>query len=171
MRVEMLKCPQCGAAVPQGGKRICFCCYCGSPLGIDDGVKRAESRCVIDKTTTIRDEARLREAENEAARLRIRERELDLEYRNQSERERRYAADHKEAANSIEVLPAPAERRKEKPVKSGGGGLAALFVIIALVYTFWPIDLMPGLLLDDLVCWFICMAAMKSAGRKQYEEM
>ena len=86
-------------------------------------------------------------------------------------RERRYAADHKEAANSIEVLPAPAERRKEKPVKSGGGGLAALFVIIALVYTFWPIDLMPGLLLDDLVCWFICMAAMKSAGRKQYEEM
>ena len=68
MKVVPLYCPNCGAPV---GKDAKFCSQCGSPIVIDDGIKRSEH--------TIRhiDEARIRESETEEL-IRLRKLEVDL---------------------------------------------------------------------------------------------
>ena len=68
MKVVPLYCPNCGAPV---GKDAKFCSQCGSPIVIDDGVKRSEH--------TVRhiDEARIRESEADEL-IRLRKLEVEL---------------------------------------------------------------------------------------------
>ena len=53
--------------MPPGPSQINYCSYCGAPLYIDDGTTRSVN------TTIIRDEARIKEAENAARRIELEE--------------------------------------------------------------------------------------------------
>ncbi len=78
MTLKDMRCKNCGAVLQDiSTKEVQYCPYCGTPLYFDDEVTRTEQ--TINHTTTIRDEARLKEAENEAKRLDLKERRLGLE--------------------------------------------------------------------------------------------
>lgn len=69
MKITIVKCPACGAALHvEEDKKQCFCQYCGTKLFLDDGSRQYEYREV--------DEARIREAE---AQENIRSKEIELE--------------------------------------------------------------------------------------------
>ncbi len=68
MRIQYMTCPRCGGEIhAEELNKIQYCSYCGAPLLIDDEVRRSI------QTTVIRDEARLKEAENESRRLDLEE--------------------------------------------------------------------------------------------------
>ena len=68
MKIQYMTCPRCGGEIhTEDLNKIHYCSYCGAPLLIDDEVERSV------QTTVIRDEARLKEAENEARRLDLEE--------------------------------------------------------------------------------------------------
>lgn len=76
MKIIEIKCPHCEGRLDfDMDKGTCICPYCGSSLYFDD-----ENR-TITHVTVVRDEARLKEAEN--ARRKI---EADYEYRNKEYR-------------------------------------------------------------------------------------
>ena len=136
MRIQHMVCPGCGGEIKAADlNKINYCSYCGAPLYIDDEVSRSVN------TTIIRDEARLREAENEARRLEIEEQRL-----------RRASADT--AADLIGgalkgILAA--------------AGIMFLF-IVGLLYLLSPIDLLPGIIIDDIVIIYLCVKAISRIG-------
>jgi len=68
MKIQYVSCPRCGGELQSADlNRIHFCSFCGAPLYVDDGVIRME------RTTIIRDEARIKEAEIRARRLELEE--------------------------------------------------------------------------------------------------
>ena len=71
MKIHTLKCPECGAPLDgKLSKNISFCPYCGTPIFFDDETRRIEVSYKEERI--IRDEARLKEAENRAEELRQR---------------------------------------------------------------------------------------------------
>ena len=120
---------------------INYCSFCGASLFVDDGVKRTEN------TTIIRDEARVREAENASRRL-------DLEM------ERLYRRDQRAMERSSHAGCA-AIFILGSTLKTVICIIGILFIVLfGLIYLISPIDLLSGIVLDDIgiiaLCWYLC---------------
>ncbi len=157
MRIQYMTCPRCGGEIQAADvNRISYCSYCGAPLFVDDDTVR---------TTVIRDEARLKEAENEARRLDLEEQKL------------RYERERFEAS-----LP---EKQKAETAGYGRYGTAAqapgsagfirvffsfigiiFLVVCALGYVVSPIDVLSGIVLDDLFVVYLCVKAIRRILRR-----
>ena len=161
MRIQYLSCPKCGGEIQAADlNSVNYCSYCGAPLYIDDGVSRSV------RTTIIRDEARLREAENASRRLDLEEQRL------------RQERELFEAEKQRETLRRQQESREhiaDAAVSAVGGilkGIMAmlgiLFIaIIGLGYLVSPVDLLSGVIIDDIIICYLCIKAIKHirAGR------
>ncbi len=142
MKIKYMSCPRCGAAL-QGASmnNINYCSFCGAPLFVDDGVKRTE------KTTIIRDEARIREAENASRRL-----DLEMERLNRRE-QRALERSHRAGRAAIFILGST--------LKTVICIIGILFIaLFGLIYLISPIDILSGIILDDFgiiaLCWYLC---------------
>ncbi len=158
MQMKALQCPNCGANLPSPDDQpIRYCSYCGAALITDDETQYVEYHGTIN--AVIRDEARIKEAENESRRIRLQERRLARkEEAERRARERR--------ADRIDNFFAGLG---EGLVRVVGGFLKSIlillgviiFSIVGLIYTILPFDLLPGLPVDDIILVIICFFAVK----------
>ena len=110
MKLYPCRCPHCGAELPvSNDQRILFCSYCGSSLYAGEDDARSDSGTAdITSTTIIRDEARIKEAENEAARLQYHQ--MRREYR----QEQRAIREERRREKSEELEERLAQRRQDR---------------------------------------------------------
>ena len=126
MKIQYMVCPRCGGEVQAPDlNRVNYCAYCGSPIYIDDEAAHAE------KTTIFRDEARLKEAENEARRLDLEEERLG----------------------------------QEKKIIIYVTGIVLLFAL-GIVYLVSPVDLLSGIIIDDVLVVYLCVKAIFWIGHR-----
>ncbi len=156
MKIQYVSCPKCGAEVHAPElNRINYCSYCGVPLYIDDGISRSVT------TTIIRDEARLKEAENASRRLDIEEQKLKLERdlyrREQSDRAAKTAAKAADAAAYTVGIVL-------RIVLSVIG--IAFLILTGLIYLVSPVDLLSGVVIDDLIVVYFIVKAISHIGQR-----
>ena len=139
MKIQRLVCPGCGGEITAVDlNKINYCSYCGAPLYIDDEVSRSV------RTTIIHDEARIREAENESRRL-------DLE----EERIRRNSS--YTAFDPVSAV-----------IKGFIAVTGILFIAIAgLIYLVSPIDLLSGMIIDDIIVGYLCVKAISKINSRR----
>ena len=157
MKIKYMACPRCGGEINAADlNKVNYCSYCGAPLYIDDGTTRSVN------TTIIRDEARIKEAENAARRIELEEQR----YRNEQA--------HTEIVK---------EERADRMMKAGGmlAGAAVfafgsllkagiciagiiLMLIIGLFYLISPMDFVSGLIIDDIIVIYFCLKAISAIG-------
>ena len=156
MKIQYVSCPQCGAKVHAPElNRINYCSYCGVPLYIDDGISRSVT------TTIIRDEARLKEAENASRRLDIEEQKLKLERdlyrREQSDRAAKTAVKAADAAAYTVGIVL-------RIVLSVIG--IAFLILTGLIYLVSPVDLLSGVVIDDIIVVYFIVKAISHIGQR-----
>ena len=151
MKIKYMSCPRCGGALNGAAMNsINYCSYCGAPLHVDDGTKR------VHKTTVIRDEARIMEAE-------LASRKLDLEMERMRRKEERAMSRSENFGHAAAFVAGSALKAIVCII-----GII-LIAIIGLIYLIWPFDFLPGLILDDIgiiaLCVYSCICIGKCLNR------
>ena len=150
MKIKYMTCPQCGGEIKYANpNQVNYCNYCGAPLYIEDGISRSVN------TTVIRDEARLKEAENTSKRL-----DLEME-------KLKYKKSRTESClRAGSTIAGAAAFTIGNLLKVLLTVIGIIFLVAAgLIYLISPVDVLSGLIFDDLLIVFLCVEGISHIGK------